>query len=474
MISTSPFYTIDLPEHSISVRGPQTDKDWDTVFSVAKEHNISQLTADAISDGALERLSDLDQITHLHISGSRGVTNHGIMHLTRMPQLRDLELGGRSSSITDLGLNALHHLPELRRFQACWTPGLSDNGLAGLTSCDRLEDVNLLGTQTGDGAIKAVVGKHYLRRFQSGQCVTDNGLALLHEFPIFKSWQGGKIKYGLVAADAEPNYLLIDGPFTNAGLAKLAGLDGLFALNLFWPTPAFTSEGVAALKHLPNLGFLGCQDNHCDDQAMSHIASFPRLRMLMAQGAVASDAGFKALSRSQTIEYLWGRECPNLTGQGFAALSAMQSLQGVAISCKNVDDTSLSKLADFPALRELVPIDVDDAGFRHIGRCENLEALWCMYCRNTGDVATNHIAGLSLKTYYAGKTKITNRSLEILGRMVSLEHIEFWQCAGLTDAGMQHLRGLPRLRQLSLDGLPNVTRQAIESFPSHERIKYSA
>ena len=53
---------------------------------------------------------------------------------------------------------------------------------------------------------------------------------------------------------------------------------------------------------------------------MRHIAALPRLRMLMAQGTVATDAGFAALSRSRTIENIWGRECPNLTGRGFAAL----------------------------------------------------------------------------------------------------------------------------------------------------------
>ena len=39
--------------------------------------------------------------------------------------------------------------------------------------------------------------------------------------------------------------------------------------------------------------------------------------MLMGQGAVASDDGFAALSLSQTIEYIRGRECPNLGGRGF-------------------------------------------------------------------------------------------------------------------------------------------------------------
>jgi F-box/leucine-rich repeat protein 14 len=201
----------------------------------------------------------------------------------------------------------------------------------------------------------------------------------------------------------------------------------------------------------------------------------PRLRMLMGQGAVAGDDGFAALSRSPTIEYIWGRECPNLAGRGFAALASMPALRGIAVSCKNVDDAALSALPHFPALREFMPMDVPDAGFGHVGRCEYLEGLWCMYCRDTGDAATEHIGGLSrLQTYYAGKTRITDRSLEILGRMPSLERVEFWQCAGLTDAGMAHLAGLPRLREIGLDGLPNVTREAVALFPANVRVSYSA
>jgi hypothetical protein len=57
-----------------------------------------------------------------------------------------------------------------------------------------------------------------------------------------------------------------------------------------------------------------------------------------------------------------------------------------------------------------------------------------MYCRDTTDVATGHIAGLQLKYYYAGLTQITDRSLEILGRMTSLEKVEFFETKGVTDA----------------------------------------
>jgi len=118
---------------------------------------------------------------------------------------------------------------------------------------------------------------------------------------------------------------------------------------------------------------------------------------------------------------------------------------------------------------------VPDAGFRHVGQCEQLEALWCMYCRDTTDTATGHIADLTrLRSYYAGMTRITDRSLEILGRMTSLERLEFWEIAGITDGGIAALTRLPQLRRLSIGGSPRVTRAALDGFPPGVRVSYSA
>jgi len=151
----------------------------------------------------------------------------------------------------------------------------------------------------------------------------------------------------------------------------------------------------------------------------------------------------------------------------------MPALRGLGVSCAKVDDEALSTLPAFPALRELTPIDVRDEGFRHIGRCEQLERLTCMYCRETTDAATEHIAGLRLKYYYAGLTLITDRSLEILGRMSSLEQVDLYECQGVSDAGLVFLASLPRLREVNLDGLPGVTLDGTRVFPAHVRVKYS-
>src|ERR1044071_9083938 len=123
----------------------------------------------------------------------------------------------------------------------------------------------------------------------------------------------------------------------------------------------------------------------------------------------------------------------------------------------------------FPALRELTPIGFRDEGFRHVGECKRLERLTCMYCRDTTDTATEHIAGLELKYYYAGLTGITDRSLEILGRMSSLEQVDLYECMHVTDAGLVFLARLPNLRQVSLNGSPGLSLARSRMFPGSGR-----
>ena len=273
--------------------------------------------------------------------------------------------------------------------------------------------------------------------------------------------------------DAGPTYAGVEGPFTAEGLRAIHDLDGVFALNLQWQAGTMDSSALGLLSSLARLGFLALNGDRCDDEAMRQIARLPHLRMLLAQGPVAGDAGFEALSASRSLEYYWGRECPNLGGRGFSALASMPSLKGLAVSCKNVDDASLAALARFPALRELMPMDVTDEGFRHVGRCERLEHLWCMYCRETGDRATEHISGLRLRSYYAGLTKITDRSLELLARMTSLERINLHHCKGITDKGVRALAALPALRELTIEGSRTVTRGALAAFAPSVRVRYS-
>jgi ankyrin repeat protein len=459
-------YIINPTEEIIEPRRRMTDADWDELIGVLRERRLTGVHATGMmTDSVLARIAECNHVTALSLGGSRELTDDGLLHLARMPQLERLNLseypGGR---LTDRGLEVLRHLPNLRHFEMTWQSGISDAGVANLRYCDRLERVDLMGSPTGDGAIEALQGKPRLQHFATGRLVTDAGIRLLHNFPMLKQWSG---------TEADAGRLLIDGPFSNDGLAGLAGLEGVFDLDLFWHVSGITSDAFAHLLHLPNLQSLGCDGELSDDTAMRHIAALPRLRNLRAQESVATDDGFVELSRSQTLAGFWGRVCANFGSRGFVAFSKMPALRSLGIGCRNVDDDALSSLPRFPALRELTPIGFQDAGFRHVGTAKRLERLTCRYCRDTTDLSTEHIAGLELKYYYAGLTQITDRSLAILGRMSSLERVDLYECKGVTEAGLPLLAGLPRLREVHLDGLPGVTLEATRVFPGSVRVHYS-
>ena len=373
----------------------------------------------------------------------------------------DLDLSG-VHAITDADLVAIGRLTRLERLNLSGT-SITDAGLVHLRACDALRDVNLSWTATGDGALRALAGMPHLGTFRSGNGVTDHGVALLHEWPVFKTWRGGPERLALLDPGAEPNFLSLRGPFTDRGLTQLRGLDGLFALNIDDARLGITPACLEPLRDLPRLASLAVD---AKDDWMPGLAALPGLRFLGIQDTTASDDGWVALARSRTIERIWGRRCHGLRRRGFLALSAMPALRGLSVSCLNVDDEGVAALPRFPTLRELMPMDIPDAGYRHVGRCSNLESLILMYCRDTTDAATEQITGLTKLTYYFNSyTTITDRTPEILSTMDSLERITFDACHGLTDAGIAKLARLPRLRELSVAGR-GVTAAVRRPFPA--------
>jgi hypothetical protein len=457
-------FELRVKHNLIAPRRRLSPAEWDEMIAVMKERRITALDAGGLmNDAAMARLAELDHVTSLSLKGSRELSDDGLLLLARMPHLESLDLteypGGK---LTDRGLSVLRHLPNLKNFAMAWQAGITDAGVANLRHCDQLEAVNLMGTPTGDGAIAALQGKPRLARFSTGKLVSDAGMALLRNFPCLRQWNG-----------ESGARLLIDGPFTNAGFVHLEELEGVADLDLFWHVSGITTNVFAHLAQMPNLQALGCDGKLSDDTAMRHFAAIPRLRKLRAQESAASDDGFVALAQSTSLEGFWGRHAANFGSRAFIAFSTLPTLRELGVSLKNVDAAALTRFPDFPALRELTPIDLRDEDFRYVGLCDRLERLTCMYCRESGDAATEFIRDLKISYYYAGLTQITDRSLEILGGMESLEEIEFYECLKITDAGIPFLACLPRLRAAHFSGLPGIGREATKVFPPGVTVHYS-
>lgn len=471
--TTPPFYQIDRDALRIDVRAPINDGDWDTICDVMRDQGLVAISSPALTDAGLRRLARCSFITSIEMDGAQGFTDDGVRALAAMPELERLDLSGWHSPLGDRGLAVVAELPALVELKLCWPQRISDAGLAGLGRCRRLRSVNLMGTRTGDGTMDALRGLPDLDHLVMGRNTTDIGLRALHALPQLRDAHGQDAALDVMTFLPPRHSVMLDGPITDEGLASLEGLDGIIGLGIFGHAKAITVRGIRTLAAMRHVEMFAPPGDLCDDAAMTAIAAFPALRLLQAQGTVASDAGFAALGRSRTLEYLWARDGNGLSDGGFTSLLGIASLRGLAAPLSNVSETAMSGLAD-ATLEQLVPMEVTNDAFRFVGQCSTLRDLWCMYCRDTGDGATRHIGGLALRSYYAGKTRITDASLDILARMSTLERIELWQTAGVTDAGIDALAALPRLRELVVSGVPGVTSRSIESLPSHVRARHSA
>ena len=87
--------------------------------------------------------------------------------------------------------------------------------------------------------------------------------------------------------------------------------------------------------------------------------------------------------------------------------------------------------------------------------------------------ATEHIAGMDLKKYFASYNRITDRTPELLSGIETLEEVTFDSCAGLTNAGITALARLPRLRKLAASGMRSVTREATTGFAPGVAVRYA-
>jgi hypothetical protein len=371
--------------------------------------------------------------------------------------------------VTDEGLAMLRGMPALQSLSLVMTR-VTDAGMPQLAGLRALQQLNLMWTHTGDAAIAALAGQTALTHFWSGNNVSDAGLAMLHALPVFAVWRGEDGDLSLMHHSAEKNHLCLRGRFTDDGMRNLVGLDGLFSLNLDDSALALSARAMEPLTALPHLGRLAVD---AKDDWMPIIARMPALRHLGVQDTLAGDDGFEALSKSASIEQIWGRRCHNLRSRGFKALGTMPRLRGLSVSCLNVDDDAIATLPDFPSLRELMPMDVPDAGYRHIGRCTELESLQLMYCRDTTDAATEQITGLqNLRRYFNSYTTITDRTPVLLSTIDSLEEITFDACHGLTDAGIAALSRLPRLHTLRVAG-HGLTPMVATPFADRVTVHYS-
>ncbi len=324
---------------------------------------------------------------------SLNFTDESAADMLRLPLLRSLEIEGK---ITDAGLEILSRHPGLESIKFGYCPEITDAGLAHLATMPQLRSLDI------------------------SRChkLTAKGLSpfaevdRLRELKVSSSMERGL--FDEVSRIGSLEWLNLNElgrrePM-GADLALIAGLPRLRVL-IFPSRTHVTEDGLRALSHASRLEVLG-----------------------LVSGRGITDAGLKHLTRLRYLRFLYLHMADEVTDAAIEKLAAMPSLEFVYLSaCPPLTDASLASLA----------------------RKENLAGLLLRAPQMTGPAVRQFIA--------ARGPKLLQLSLEAMPvdddvvaflaeRAPKLQSLGLSRCQGVTDASLDALLKLRKLRVLDIEG----------------------
>lgn len=237
------------------------------------------------------------------------------------------------------------------------------------------------------------------------------------------------------------------------------------------------------------------KDRMNDDVLKQHLVWQDKLRTLELSGTAVTSAGLQYLTKCRNLEvlnicltacsddgfeHLAGMSkmkrmvicASQITGSGFKHLGGMTQLESINLHSAPASDEGLEAIGKLGSLLrlEIVHTSVGDAGLKHIAGLTKLERFHVH-----GKAATE--AGLvpaiaSLKELYEldiYDKAASNEALALIGTLPKLRMLRFFN-APLDDKGVAHLKNLSTLEELVLHA-PNVTDAALESLTGLTKLR---
>jgi hypothetical protein len=109
---------------------------------------------------------------------------------------------------------------------------------------------------------------------------------------------------------------------------------------------------------------------------------------------------------------------------------------------------------------------ITDAGLKNISQLDlpNLEWLMLGYCTRITDAGMQYVAEMKRLKHLSlmGCRQITDDALEKIKTLTTLEYLDVRGCRSITDRGLFSLANMKRLKEILLGGCNNITPQGIE------------
>ena len=260
----------------------------------------------------------------------------------------------------------------------------------------------------------------------------------------------------LVAANLQPG-----------GLAPLAGLPSLEGLRIY-SEQGYTAADLRGLQNLPKLTTLYIGGNY-QPGAFPMLGNLTQLEKLTLNSETENPDGFGALENLQNLRRL--NFAPSeYKADDLAFLPKLGNLEALGLRYILNDSAKVAAVARAQSPKELTLMDISEGtSLAPLGAMPQLETLALLRSALTDEMIAGigtlpNLRAIALAPERFGSLPgITDRTLEMLGRMPTLESIEL-PFGRYTDGGLRNLFGLKHLKRLNFANNDRFTDNAINSF----------
>jgi len=285
-----------------------------------------------VSDAGLVYLKNMSKLKKLRLYGTP-VTEKGFVHLEGLKNLEELNV---LFGVTEIGLMALSKLPSLKSITVDGD-SLSEEGLSLLSKFKSLEHIYIDDTGKMDAIAGELTKLPGLVRLTLGRGLTDEGLIQLKHIKSLR--------------DLDIETAKISGRGI-AALAELPSLQVLKLANMKLPT----EEEWKALGRLSSLQRLSLKAirSEVTDACIEHMVGLQSLRNLSIDAIVIRD-------RNAMYSL-------DITDEGLGYISKLKSLERLTLHGAKITDEGLQQLSKIPKLKwmDLQGCNVTEQGLQRL------------------------------------------------------------------------------------------------------------